>query len=130
MKKIFKISLVLLALLLIHTVVFATDINTDNPDGTQAETQDQTVYGNENPEEEENEEEQNTNTVGNTVQPMSNTERTPVTSNSSTTAPVNVGSTAALSSSNLPLMTIINIILIVIGLLLILFAIAILIRLR
>ena len=127
MKKIFKISLVLFALLLIHTVVFATDINTENPDGTQAETQDQTVYGNENPEEEEN---QDDDAVENTTLPMSNNERTPVTSNSSTTAPVDVGSTAGLSSSNLPLMTIINIILIVIGLLLILFAIAILIRLR
>ncbi|MCI8621561.1 MAG: hypothetical protein HFJ50_07705 [Clostridia bacterium] len=49
---------------------------------------------------------------------------------SSTTAPIQPAQSAALSSSNLDAMTIINIFLIVVGILLIILAIAILIRLR
>ncbi len=122
MNKIFKISLVFFAIIfLANTIVLASDVDANLPNDNV--DNDQTVYGSDydavneaqTPEPQNNEQDLNAE--------VSNV-------NSSTTAPINVGSTASLSSSSLSLPTIVNIILIVIGILLVLLGIAILIRLH
>lgn len=114
MKKILTISTILFFIIfLIGNFVYASGINmnlTSNNTNT-----DSTVYGS-----------SNSTTAGNTTKaPESNS----LTQNQAKINP-NVGSTAALSSSGLSLSNILNIILIVLGILLVLFAIAILLRLR
>jgi len=109
MKKLLIFSLIfVLAIVFASNLVYAADIDMNlTSDGIADVSTDGTVYGSEP---------QNTNT----------TTSVPTSSNTGTS----VGSTAALSSSNLGLSNILNIILIVLGILLVLFAIAILIRMR
>lgn len=92
------------------SLVFASGIDMNLSNNTNNSNIDDTVYGS-------NSNNSNTNTNSNSSIQTPNT-------------PINVGSSGALSSSNLSLPTIINIILIVIGILLLLLGIAILIRLR
>lgn len=117
MKKILTISTILFFIIfLIGNFVYASgNVNMNLTSGGQ----DSTVYGSQNP----NARTENTN------QNVTNNINNSATQNQSTINPT-VGSTAALSSSSLSLSNILNIILIVLGVLLVLFAIAILLRLR
>lgn len=122
MNKIFKISLVLFAVIfLANTIVFASDLDANLPNDNVDD--DQTVYGSDYDAVNEAQTPEPQNASPNLDAGSPNT-------NTSTTAPINVGSTASLSSSSLSLPTIVNIILIVIGILLILLGIAILIRMH
>ena len=122
MNKIFKISLVFFAIIfLANTIVFASDVDTNLPNDNVDD--DQTVYGSDYDAVNEAQTPEPQNADQDLYAGNPNT-------SSSTTAPINVGSTASLSSSSLSLPTIVNIILIVIGILLILLGIAILIRMH
>ena len=113
MNKILKILPLLFVFIFLAniSVVCASGIDMDL-EANQAS--DSTVYGSS----------QNTDSTTN------NTATNNTTTNQSARTQIPVGTTAALSSSNLELPTIINIILIAIGILLILLGIAILIRLH
>lgn len=117
MKRLLILSFIfVLAIICMSSLVYASDIDMNlstNP------ASDNTVYGSET----------NTNTNTNTENTLGATSGQAPTTISPDTS-VSVGSTAALSSSNLSLSNILNIILIVLGILLVLFAIAILIRMR
>lgn len=116
MKKFFKISLVLFAFLLLasFTAVYGADIDMNLSNSTPNDT----VYGNSST--------LNTNSADNT-NTNSNAKNTNSGTSSST---INVGTSSALSSSEMGASTVINIILVVVGVLLILLGIAILIRVR
>ncbi len=112
MKKILIFSFIFsLIMLCFSNLVQATGIDMNLSSNSAS---DGTVYGSNT----------NTNTDSNT----NTNSNTNVGSSLSTTFPV--GSTAALSSSDLSLSNILNIILIVLGILLVIFAIAILTRMR
>ena len=104
MKKFFSISLIIFTfLLLINNVVFASGIDMNLSSSNANE--DSTVYG--------------------------SSQTSPTNTNARTvSSSTNASSTAALSSSNLDISVIVNIILVVVGIVLILLGIAILIRMR
>lgn len=119
MKKILRFSLILFTFLVLanFTFVSASGINMNlSGNNSTTNSSDETVYGSNS----------NANADSNVTTDVP--ENTNANSNTGTQIPIN--SSAALSSSNLELSTVINIILIVLGILLILLGIAILIRLR
>ncbi len=122
MKKILIFSIILFVILFFcNTLVNATNISMNldetqgqstsstNDDALDSNAEDSTLYGTET--------ENNNNNQG-------------APSETNIESPVTVGTSAALSSSDLALSNILNIILIVLGILLVLLAIAILIRLH
>ena len=117
MRKVLIFSLILaLIVLFANNFVFASGVNmnlvntnTNTNGGTNTNGNDDTVYGTAN--------------INQNVVSRSNTEV-------DTTLASSIGSTAALSETNLSLSNILDIILIVLGILLVLFAIAILIRMH
>lgn len=121
MKKILIFSIILFVIVFFcNTIVNATDISMDlggaseQVDSQQDQGNDQNVA-----------EDQSDSTVYGTQ-----SEKTESLADTSVDVPVTVGTSAALSSSDLALSNILNIILIVLGILLVLLAIAILIRLH
>ena len=114
MKKFFKISLILFAFLLLasFTAVYVADIDMNLSNSIPNDT----VYGNSST--------LNTNSADNTNANAKNT------NSGTSSSTINVGTSSALSSSEMGASTVINIILIVVGVLLILLGIAILIRVR
>lgn len=120
MKKFFKISLILFVFFILISTTFVSasgiNMNLSGNNSGVTNSSDETVYGS------------NSNTNSNSDETSDGQENTNVNSNIGSQIPIN--SSASLSSSNLELPTIINIILIVLGILLILLGIAILIRLR
>lgn len=121
MKKLFMISFMLsLIIICACGLVYATDVNMNLT--SNSSIVDNTVYGSDI--------NQNEN-INSNVNNMDNTNSALDATGSYTPSPdFSVGATAALSSTNLSLSNILNIILIVLGILLVLFAIAILIRMR
>ena len=126
MKKILIVSFIFsLFIICVSSFVYATG-NVDMNLTTSRSSVDSTVYGSNSNTNINN----NMNTNDN-VTDTSNVASTPEDMSPYTSSPdISVGSTAALSSSSLSLSNILNIILIVLGILLVLFAIAILIRMR
>lgn len=116
MKKVLVFSLIFaLTMVFLCTLVCASDVNMNLLSNSGI---DSTVYGSDS----------NTNSNTNTNTNTNNTVAPAPTTSPNTN--ISVGSTGALSSSNLTLSNILNIILIVLGILLVLFAIAILTRIR
>lgn len=116
MKRLFKIALILFVFMLFANLqtVYGADIDMNLSNSTPNDT----VYGNSST--------LNTNSADST-----NTNSNAKNTNQGTSATtINVGTSSALSSSEMGASTVINIILIVVGVLLILLGIAILIRVR
>lgn len=115
MKKLFKIAIILFVFILFvgFTVVYGADVNMNLSNTNSTDT----IYGN------------SSNMASNPVNDtMTNSTTKSDTGTSSST--INVGTSSSLSSSELGASTIVNIILVVVGVLLILLGIAILIRVR
>lgn len=121
MKKIFIVSFIIsLFMICVCSLVYATDVDMNL-------TSDPTVYGSNTNTNTNTNIDTNENNIDNTANADYSLDGT---DSYSPNADITVGSTAALSSTNLSLSNILNIILIVLGILLVLFAIAILIRMR